>query len=414
MINFKKSCIALTCAMTVLLTACNDSDEDDVVLQPQPTVLYLNETAYTKDTMNNAAQVQVMRYKMLGVKGELVETTAMVMYPKTERPKDGWRAVVWAHGTVGSADSCAPSVNTLNPRFKPLAEDLLAKGYVVIAPDYEGLGTQGIHPYLNLKSAANAMTYAVKAFSEQQGTAFKGDWVSVGQSQGGHASLATAEFAGNDPHYKAAVAAAPASSLGYIIGTIAPTALKQLVAYEALNVVPQGSAKAVNAELLSYAAYVVTGIKAYQPDFDYKALFQEPSKFQVEKAEGTTGDNGLCLQPLMMEFSNDIDIYLQQNPSKTVADYPGLVVGFEKNPIVEKFLAENQPATKKINVPVMIIQGEQDTAVPLEVTRNLQQNLVNLGTDVTFLPVAGAGHTQAIVQKQAELIQFIEKHLPAK
>ena len=413
--NLKKTGIALACAMTVFLTACNDSDKDDVVLQPQPqTPLYIGEAAYSKDTVSNASNVQVMRYKMLGVKDELVETTALVMYPKTERPKDGWRAVVWAHGTVGSGDSCAPSVNSLNPRFKPLAEDLLAKGYVVIAPDYEGLGTQGIHPYLNLKSAANAMTYAVKAFAQQQGTAFKGDWVSVGQSQGGHASLATAEYASNDPHYKAAVAAAPASSLGYIIGTIAPTALKQLVAGESLGLVQPGTAKYVNAELLSYAAYVVTGIKAYQPDFDYKALFQEPSKFQVEKAEGTTGDNGLCLQPLMMEFANDIDVYLQKNPSKTAADYPGLVPGFEKNPTVEKFLAENQPATKKINVPVMIIQGEQDMAVPLDVTKNLQQNLINLGTNVTFVPVPNAGHTEAIVQKQAELIQFIQQYLPAK
>ena len=49
-------------------------------------------------------------------------------------------------------DGCAPSKNAINPRFKILAETLLAAGYVIIAPDYEGLGTPGVHPYLNLSS----------------------------------------------------------------------------------------------------------------------------------------------------------------------------------------------------------------------------------------------------------------------
>ena len=37
---------------------------------------------------------------------------------------------------------------------KDLISKLLAAGYVVVAPDYEGLGTPGIHPFLNVKSEA--------------------------------------------------------------------------------------------------------------------------------------------------------------------------------------------------------------------------------------------------------------------
>jgi predicted esterase len=62
----------------------------------------------------------------------------------------------------------------------------------------------------------------------------------------------------------------------------------------------------------------------------------------------------------------------------------------------------------------MIIQGKEDRAVPYAVTDALQKNLAALGTDVTFLGVEGASHTQAIVEKNAELIAFIEKHMPAK
>ena len=412
--TFKKLSLAIACSMTLFLVGCNDSDDKiDNIVVPQETI-YLSEQAYNKDVMANASSVQVMRYNMPNVLGKTAEATAMVMYPKTAKPANGWRVVVWEHGTVGGGDSCAPSVNSFNPRFKAMAEDLLAKGYVIVAPDYEGLGTKGIHPYLNLSSVAQSAIYAVQAFAQQQGNNFNGQWVSVGQSQGGHGSLATAELAGSDKNYKAAVAAAPASSLGYIITTVAPQALNQLVLGESVGLVPAGSAKSVYAELLAYAAYVAVGIKAYEPSFVYQDIFEGGAKQVAEQAEGTTGENGLCLEDLMRAFAGDIDVWLQANPGKTVADYPGLAEGFDQNPIVKKFLVDNQPATKKIDVPVMIIQGKEDRAVPYAVTDALQENLAALGTDVTFLGVDGASHTQAIVEKNAELIAFIEKHMPAK
>src|SRR5690606_25128193 len=108
----------------------------------------------------------------------------------------------------------------LNPRFKIMAESLLAKGYVIVAPDYEGLGTRGIHPYLHLKSAARSAIYAVKGFKQQQGDKFNDAWVSVGQSQGGHASLCTAEFARHDTNSRVPVAPASASRMGSLISTI--------------------------------------------------------------------------------------------------------------------------------------------------------------------------------------------------
>ncbi|MDC4477447.1 alpha/beta hydrolase, partial [Acinetobacter baumannii] len=149
--------------------------------------------------------------------GKTATATAMVLFPKATQPKDGYRVVVWEHGTVGVGDGCAPSKNAINPRFKILAESLLAAGYVIVAPDYEGLGTPGVHPYLNLSSEAKSALAAVKAVKEHYGAQLKGDWMSIGQSQGGHASLGTAEFANTDASYKGAVAGAPASSLGTII-----------------------------------------------------------------------------------------------------------------------------------------------------------------------------------------------------
>lgn len=403
--GFKKTCLALVCSMSLFMTACNDDDNDS--FRPQERV-FLSQQSYDEDTLPEAADIQVIRYNMPNVNGERAEATAMVFYPNTPQPQDGWRVVVWEHGTVGSGDSCAPSNNQLNNNFRGLASSLLAQGYVIVAPDYEGLGTRGIHPYLNLKSAAQSAIYAVRAFKEQQGNRFNGAWVSVGQSQGGHASLATAQFADEDPNYKAAVAAAPASSLGYIISEVAPQALSALVEAGQDN-----AAKAVYAELLAYAAYVAVGIKAYEPGFNYRNIFSSRAAIVAEKAEGTTGENGLCLGPLITEYMQDIDDYLVNNPEKTVVDYPGLVENFQNNSSVEKFLENNQPATEKINVPVMIIQGTADMAVPYPVTNTLQQGLKDMGTTVNFVEVENASHTEAIVQSRTQLLTFINTYMPS-
>ena len=101
--------------------------------------------------------------------------------------------------------------------------------------DYEGLGTTGVHPYLNLSSAANSALAAVKAAKEHYGTQLNGQWMSIGQSQGGHASLGTAEFANTDSSYKGAVAAAPASSLGEIIKVYLDPALNTSGVFKTYN-----------------------------------------------------------------------------------------------------------------------------------------------------------------------------------
>lgn len=114
------------------------------------------------------------------------------------------------------------------------------------------------------------------------------------------------------------------------------------------------------------------------------------------------------------KFADDIRAYLKDNAGATVLEYPGLAGNFQENATVKKFLADNQPATKKINTPVMIIQGTADMAVPYDVTNALQQRLKGLGTNVTFLPVQDASHTAAIVEKNPELVAFIQKYMPAR
>ncbi|WP_224965111.1 alpha/beta hydrolase family protein [Acinetobacter guillouiae] len=403
-ILFKRTLLAITCGSALFLTACNDDDNKDNWGSNKN---YVSESAYNLEVLNEAASIKVMTYNMPNVLGKIKKESALVFMPKTKQPADGWKVVVWVHGTVGNGDGCAPSRNVINERFKVMVKSLLAEGYVVIGPDYEGLGTPGMHPYLNLKSEATSAIYAMKAYKERYGNQINGQWMSVGQSQGGQASLGTAEYANSDANFKGAVAGAPASSLGPIISEIAPSEIKKL-----LQAGQVATATEVTATLLTYAAYTTVGVTAYEPKFNYRELFNERSRNIAASAEGSTGENGLCFLDLQKKFIDDINGYLKENSDKTVLDYPGLVNNFQENPTVKKFLVENQPATKKINSPVMIIQGTADTSVPYPVTDKLQKDLKAMGTDVTFVPAEGEKHSDAIVAKNADLVAFIKKHMP--
>ncbi len=73
-----------------------------------------------------------------------------------------------------------------------MIDKLLAAGYVVVAPDYEGLGEPSVneaHPFLNLQSAAFSITDAVVAARNYLGNQAAKQWVTVGHSQGGHAAF---------------------------------------------------------------------------------------------------------------------------------------------------------------------------------------------------------------------------------
>ncbi|WP_353174340.1 alpha/beta hydrolase family protein [Acinetobacter rudis] len=428
---FKKTLIAVSCSAALFLTACNSDDKDDF----NPVVTektFLSETDYRVDnSLDQIANVKIMKYNMQNVQGKTTPTAALMLFPKTAQPKDGWRVVVWEHGTLGVSDACAPTTNNLGVRFKdPLAKSLLEAGYVIVAPDYEGLGERGIHPYLHLESEAKSAIAAVKAAQDHYGTKLNKQWMSVGQSQGGQASLGTAEFANNDVNYKGAVAGAPASNLDKIIFDVAPTALNEAEEKElSAGLTPEkrmnGSIGAYST-LLSYAAFAAVGVKASEPRFDYRAIFKDPRSGDIAAlAEGTTGENGLCLDSknpeahpedsLRYHFTQDIVKFLKDNPSKKLMDYPGLDKDkFYESPEILAFIKASQPGTKKIDKPIMIIQGTKDMSVPYPVTEAMYKSMKAMGTNVEFVPVVGASHTAAIVEKNSELVVFIKKHMPAQ
>lgn len=67
--------------------------------------------------------------------------------PRGTPPKGGWPLIAWEHGTLGVADSCAPSWAEHKPRDGAYVNEWLKRGFAVVSTDYQGLGGPGPHPY---------------------------------------------------------------------------------------------------------------------------------------------------------------------------------------------------------------------------------------------------------------------------
>jgi hypothetical protein len=136
-------------------------------------------------------------YVSKGAAGNKIAVTGMVFIPSnTSAPLD---AVVWAHGSVGMADQCAPSKWPMLypvyewPDYGQIVLTILQNGYAAIAPDYEGLGTPDPYPWLSHESAGNTIIDGVRAYrnlAPHVGFFASSRWGAWGHSEGAMAARA--------------------------------------------------------------------------------------------------------------------------------------------------------------------------------------------------------------------------------
>jgi len=134
-------------------------------------------------------------YGTTNASGGLVTATGMIAAPGGEPPPGGRPVVVWGHPTRGLADRCAPSRE--GPGTIPVLAAMLEAGWVVVAPDYEGLGGDGLHPYGVGASAGRSLLDAVRAAVDvpAAGVLTTSPVVLFGFSQGGQAAAFAAQMA---------------------------------------------------------------------------------------------------------------------------------------------------------------------------------------------------------------------------
>jgi pimeloyl-ACP methyl ester carboxylesterase len=175
-----------------------------------------------------AASNEVVLYRSRDIRGNPIAVSGILALPHGPAPAGGFPIVSWAHGTVGSADTCAPSrdydtapTHPYNAYPHLLLNKFLEERWAVVMTDYEGLGTAGPHPYLLGKSEANGILDIVLA-ARQLHPDLSTRLAIVGHSQGGQAALFGAHHAieklkDTEIELRAVAALAPASSIRLII-----------------------------------------------------------------------------------------------------------------------------------------------------------------------------------------------------
>lgn len=167
-------------------------------------VLISQETISTSITGAVASRV---RYVSSDLHGKATESTGLVISPAT--PGSDRKVMSWAHGTTGLGDAGCPSTQPDPARelvtyFQsgsvtqidygiPGLQRFIDDGWVVVATDYQGLGTPGVHQYtVNRSNALDAVNIVHAAREMDLGIGIK--FGVIGWSQGGGTAAAAAEL----------------------------------------------------------------------------------------------------------------------------------------------------------------------------------------------------------------------------
>ncbi|MFF0611118.1 lipase family protein [Nocardia tengchongensis] len=301
-------------------------------------------------------------------------STGVVFTPAGTPPPGGWPVLSWEHGTVGIGDDCAPSVTGRSDRDNGFLATWLKQGYAIVATDYIGLGTPGVHAYLDGRAEAHAAIDMVRA-ARAVDDSLASKWVAIGQSQGGGAAVFTASLATRyapELDYRGAVATGPASNI-----------------VDAATLVGPGTTFG-SSHITAYSAYVLNGVKAARPDFDLDSYLTPQGKQLVEDAKtlcfGPLADRaeGLSLGQLLSRPLSDGDFV---PVARSVMDVP--LTGYDR--------------------PLFIGQGTNDTDVPAPLTAKLVADMTLAGTHPEVHVYPGKDHSGAMLASLADSVPFVAR-----
>lgn len=314
-----------------------------------------------------------------GVKGSGARMdTAAVFLPRGPIPPGGWPIVAWTHGTTGVAYDCAPSLNPRTPRDSQYLNTWLSLGYAIVAPDYAGLGSEGLHHYVNARAEAWSSLDSIKA--AEQIFPLKNQIILVGQSQGAHAAFASA---GYQAEY------APELNIRGTVLTGTPYFNEQSSAAKILSPAKSDNAKALTGDpKIPYIFYIFLSEAAKNPQLKAEDYFQEKALPLLAEA------NKLCITPLTEEV-------MKQK----------LTVENSLKPAIQELLTAAkgslQYPTLKIDHPVFIGIGESDINVPTAMQQQFAADVKAAGTQAEVHLYSGLDHSGAVNPSLRDSVPFV-------
>lgn len=309
-------------------------------------------------------------YTTTGPLSRSATSTGAVFLPPGEPPPGGWPVVSWAHGTVGIADRCSPTVT--GKIGGPYLAHWLSQGYAVVATDYVGLGTPGLHPYLDGPTEANSVIDMVRAARAVE-PALSPRWIVLGQSQGGQAALFTAARA---------TGRAPELDFRGAVATGAPSNLENLT-----TLVTPGFPRLPLEGSTVFVSYILAGLRAARPDIDVDRFLTPVGRDALAAAETE------CYETMAPKLAGVSIGSLVSRP----LDDPALLAA------VRDML---EVPTTGYDRPVFLGQGLTDDIVPAPLVLKLAAELAANRQPVTFRTYP-TGHLETMRASLPETTAFV-------
>ncbi|MES2904354.1 MAG: lipase family protein [Pseudomonadota bacterium] len=314
-----------------------------------------------------------VRYWTTDGAGRPREVTGMVVAPREAIPAQPRRVLAWTHGTWGIASRCAPS---LSPNFWSVTPALEAvkSGHVVVAPDYAGLGSAGMHPFLVGVDTGRSVIDGVRAARQIPGAAAGGRYAVWGESQGGHAALWTAQIARTyapDLELVGAAAAAPPTDL-----------------IENLRQSPNKTVRTF------FTAYIGRSWSVH-----YSAPMATFGGPQTRQIMTRLADNNCIELHSKPKLGTILGIVTLQGRLKNVD--LGRVQPWAN------LARRNSPSTGRIGVPLLIAQNAKDDLVAPTVTAAHIRALCRSGNRVRRIAINGSGHATSAKDSTRETLEWI-------
>jgi pimeloyl-ACP methyl ester carboxylesterase len=315
-------------------------------------------------------------YRSTNRRGQAVAVSGTVLVPTTPWVGLGSRPVIgYAPGTQGMADRCAPSrLFSEGIEYEGIGiEGLLLRGYAVAMPDYEGLGTVGIHTYMDRVSQGRATLDAVRAAQRLAGTRL--DATSpvglMGYSQGGGAAASAVELA---PTY------APELRLkGAVVGAV-PADLATV-------------ATNLDGGLFSaFAFFALRGLSASY-DLDLSPYLNDAGRAAMDSVEQD------CVFDLLDHaFTRSADLSADGRPMSEL---------MKRQPFAS-IIESQRIGTVRPTVPVLVTHSALDDTIPYAVGKQMARSWCAKGANVRFSTNVAPLHVGGMVPHVAEALPFFE------
>ncbi|MCB0914343.1 MAG: hypothetical protein KDC23_01390 [Actinobacteria bacterium] len=292
--------------------------------------------------------------------GSTVPVSGMVFVPDAPAPPGGRKVLAYAHGTVGTDPSCAPSRATSAGQLASAdwLDPALQQGWVVAATDYLGLGLPGPSSYLIGGQEARDVVNSVRATQSFAGADAGADWVVFGSSQGGNSALWTANLAEQiapELDLQAVMASVPAAELGATV-----------------------EAQWTTAAAWALSPAILSSWPDYYPDEDFTAILSEDAKSALGEL------SKLCI------IDQAIDGLIRDKAGQRF---------FTSNPIDDpswaRGIREQTPPIPDPELPMLLLQGTADQVVLAGSNATLQNQWCEV-RPMTSLWLGGVEHQDTV------------------